>query len=205
MDEPDVRLSRVIAAHAGIGAGLSFAHSLRARGLRRSLLFAACGPLGVVLGWYTVADGTFAIVEGRLPGLVADEDRWGRLLAPGTALVATSLDLVLDCFGLERGLWEWSIDGPYAAEIRGPNGKRGIPLLNFAGWLALISGVVLAYRSLTPGDAGRPGSVRTAALLPLSYYLPAAAWAIRRRKWKYLLRSALFPVALAAALYRGDG
>src|ERR671912_1766539 len=57
-------------------------------------------------------------------------------------------DLLEDPFGLELGLWEWSEDGPYASEVKGPNGKRGVPLLNFAGWFALTTGVTLAYKRL---------------------------------------------------------
>jgi len=45
----------------------------------------------------------------------------------------TSLDLLLDSAGLDLELWQWSGDGSYAAEVEGPNGKRGVPLLNFAG------------------------------------------------------------------------
>jgi hypothetical protein len=41
---------------------------------------------------------------------------------------------------------------------------------------------------------------RTAALLLLPYYLPAAVWALKRRKPKYLLYSALFSVAAWATL-----
>jgi hypothetical protein len=93
-------------------------------------------------------------------------------------------DLLEDPFGLELGLWGWSEDGPYASEVKGPNGKRGVPLLNFAGWFALTTGVTLAYQRLQitanvaeapdPEDRGGPGAERAAALLLLSYYLPAA-------------------------------
>jgi uncharacterized membrane protein len=54
----------------------------------------------------------------------------------------------VDPFRLELGLWEWSEDGPYASELKEPNDKRGVPLLNFAGWLALTTGVTLAYQHL---------------------------------------------------------
>jgi hypothetical protein len=60
--------------------------------------------------------------------------------------------------------------------------RRG--LLNFAGWLALTSHVTLAYQRLEtdanaadafgPGDTGDLEAGRAAALLLLSYYLPAA-------------------------------
>jgi hypothetical protein len=131
-------------------------------------------------------------------------------LAPAAALAATSLDLLLDPFGLDLGLWEWSSDGPYASEVKGPNGKRGVPLLNFVGWIALTTSVTLAYQRLEsrqnaadtydPGNTGGPGSQRAAALLLLSYYLPAAAWALMQGKRKYLLYSAPFATTLWAAL-----
>jgi hypothetical protein len=132
-----------------------------------------------------------------------------RALAPVEALAATNLDLLLDPAGLDLDLWQWS-GGPYAAEVEGPNGKRGVRLLNFAGWISLIAGVTLAYRGLGPGTdparsvrpglAGGPRSGRGAALLLLSYYLPAAAWATKRCRFRYLLYSAPFAAALWAAL-----
>jgi hypothetical protein len=39
----------------------------------------------------------------------------------------------------------------------------------------------------------------------LSYYLPAAAWAMRRRRRKYLIYSAPFLAALLAALRDPSG
>jgi hypothetical protein len=132
-----------------------------------------------------------------------------RALAPVEALAATSLDLLLDPAGLDLDLWQWS-GGPYAAEVEGPNGKRGVRLLNFAGWISLIAGVTLAYRGLGPGTdpahSVRPGlagglrSGRGAALLLLSYYLPAGAWATKRCRLRSLLYSAPFAAAVWAAL-----
>jgi hypothetical protein len=117
---------------------------------------------------------------------------------------------VLDPFGLELGLWEWSEDGPYASEVKGPNGKRGVPLLNFAGWLVLTTGVTLAYQRLQTGgyaddapdpeDSGGPGAERAAALLLLSYYLPAEVWALKQGRRKYMILSVPFATTLCAAL-----
>jgi hypothetical protein len=94
--------------------------------------------------------------------------------------------------------------------VEGPNGKRGIPLLNFAGWITLSTGVTLAYQHLrTRGDAteaaeseigGVPGAEQSAALLSLSYYLPAAVWALKRDRHEYILYSAPFATTLCAAL-----
>jgi hypothetical protein len=126
------------------------------------------------------------------------------------ALAATNFDLLLDPFGLDLGLWEWGGDGSYATEVKGPNDKRGVPLLNFVGWIALVISVTLAYQRLEagrdaadapgPGDAGAPRAGREAALLLLSYFLPAAAWAMKRGRGKYMLYSAPFTATLWAAL-----
>ena len=235
----DSRLSRLVTAHSVVAAGLSLGHSLRTRGLRRTLLFAALGnaipilgellainglkvlrhharpqaggvPLAIALGWYNVGYGTLAVMESIMDAADPDDGERTWLLVPATALTATSLDLLLDPCGLDLGLWEWSGDGPYASEVRGPNGKRGVPLLNYAGWLGLISAVTLAYQRLDPGrnaaDAsspratGDPKTGRRAALLLLSYYLPVAAWALKKRRPKYLIYSAPFALALWAAL-----
>jgi uncharacterized membrane protein len=237
--KPDHRLSKVVTAHAIVMAGLSTAHSLRARGLRRTLLFATLGyaipvlgellavnvlrvlrhhtelqlkgvPLAVALGWYNVAYGTLVVVESILNRADPNKEQRSWTLSLGTALVATSLDLLVDPFGLDLGLWEWSGDGAYATEIEGPNGKHGVPLLNLGGWLGLITSVTLAYQRLNPDDeiarplqsgaAGSPKVGRTAALLLLPYYLPAVVWTLKRRKPKYLLFSAPFSVASWAAL-----
>lgn len=53
---------------------------------------------------------------------------------------------------------------------------------------------------LPPGTAGSPEAGRTAALLLLPYYLPTVAWALKRRRPKYLLCSVAFSAALWAAL-----
>lgn len=226
-------LSGALTAHALLGSGLSIAHSLRARGARRTLLFAGLGlglpvlaeyaavntlkllrhrlqpqrggvPVAIALGWYNVGYCTFAMTESVLEG----RGRPDVALSAASAAAATSLDLLVDPCGLDVGLWEWAGDGRYAPEISGPNGKRGVPLVNFAGWLALISTVALAYGRLgggaaegqRPGTAGSPEAGRDAALLLLPYYLPAAAWAVARRRPRFLLNSAPFAAVLFAAL-----
>jgi uncharacterized membrane protein len=220
----DPRLSAALTAHASAVASLSAAHSLRARGPRRTLLFAALGgsipflgellaihvlkalrhhvrprpagvPLAVALGWYNVGYNAYSVAEH----LLARAGTGGRTVTPAAALAATNLDLLLDPCGLDLGLWEWSRGGPYAAEVDGPNGASGIPAYNFAGWIGLVSAAALAYRWFAPDDPSPPGG-RTPALLLLSYYLPAAAWATRRRRRKHLIYSAPIAAALLAAL-----
>ena len=225
------RLSKIVTAHALFATGLSVAHSLRARGLRRTLLFALPGlgipifgeylaihvlkllrhrtdpkpgglPVAIALGWYNVGYGTFAMMESILSRTGSDGGKRSRALSPATALAATSLDLLVDPFGLDLGLWEWTGDGRYASAVGGFDGKYGVPLLNFAGCLGITASVALAYKYLNrdadasggsrPGAAGSPEAGRDAALLLLPYYLPAAAWALKRRRRRYLLHSAPF-------------
>ena len=239
MGRLDPRLSKGIMAQAVVGASLSLAHSLWARGFRRTLRFSILGyaipvageysavnvvkvlrhhiepqakgvPLAVALGWYNVGYGTFAMMESILNGT-----RFGKAERSGplwleTTLVATSLDLLVDPFGLDLGLWEWNSGGPYATAIEGPNGRHGVPLLNFAGWLSIIASVMLAYQGSNldgeaadcarSGGAGSRKAGRIAALLLLPYYLPAVAWALKRGRRRYLLYSAPFSAALCAAL-----
>ena len=175
----DTRLSKALTVHAVVVASLNIAHSLRARGLRRTLLLTALGnaipvlgeqlavnvltvlrhhtrpqvkgvPLAIALGWYNVGYGAFTVMESILNRVVQPEREQSSALAPATALIATSLDLLLDPAGLDLGLWAWSGDGRYATDVEGPNGKRGVPLLNFAGWIGVITSVTLAYRILAP-------------------------------------------------------
>jgi uncharacterized membrane protein len=175
VSELDPRVTKVVSAHSLIVAALNVIHSMRTWGVRGTLLFAALGnaipilgellavrllkilrhharpqvsgvPLAIVLGWYNVGYGTLAVVKGSI-NYAADphQGKESLAIARAVALAATTFDLLLDPFGLDLGLWEWSGGGPYASEVKGPNGKRGIPLLNFVGWLALTSGVTLAY------------------------------------------------------------
>lgn len=228
--------TRWILVQAVIIAALATTHSLYVRGVRRTLLFAGFSlslavigevivihvlqmlrhhtrpqikglPLGAVLGWYNIGYASFALVEGLIGSRAATMRGW--LLPLAAAATATSLDLALDCMGLDQGLWEWSRNGVYAPEIKGPNGKSGIPVINFLGWIALTSSVVLLY--LRASDALiRPPLKRTklnpelgrrgAALLLLPYYGEALVWALRRRKFRYVLYSILVPILLIVAL-----
>lgn len=216
------------------GTALSLLHSVRTRGLQRTAIFAGLGlglpmaaeligvngsralrhhtrpqllgvPVPVVLAWYNVTYPTFVVVEqiARELGLPVSQDRWA--LPLGTAAVATSLDLLLDCYGLDQGLWEWTEDGSYARDITGPNGKQGIPIANFVGWIVLTSAVTGSYVALTtPGNEAEvvnsSASGHTAALLLLPYYALGLAWAMIRRKPRYLLPSALVPIAIGVVL-----
>ena len=226
MCDADPRLSKLVLAHAALGAALNLADAVRSGRPRRAAgLFAlstglpaagevlATGPLrllrhrtrprvasvpvAILLGWYCAINGSLTVAEGALGALPLDEDARERLLPLGAALVGTSLDLILDPAGLDAGLWEWSGDGAYASGVVGANGRAGVPLVNYAGWLLLVAGAVSVYGRLF-GE--RPASGRLPALLLLPYYLAAVAWAVRRRGYRYLLYSALFPVAFVLSL-----
>src|ERR671912_1376124 len=142
MSGPDPRLSKAVTAHSSIVGALNVIHSLRTQGLRRTLLFAALGngipmlgellaihvlkvlrhhvrpqvkgvPLAIVLGWYNVGYGTLAVVKGTI-NYAADphQGKESLAIARAVALAATTFDLLLDPFGLDLGLWEWSGGGP---------------------------------------------------------------------------------------------
>lgn len=209
-------------------AGLALRHSLAARGARRTARFAALAlglpslaewyavnidrglrhhtrprlagvPLGAALGWWAIGSATHGLVEAALAGAGVG-DRARRWLAPpGTALVATGLDLALDPFGLALGLWEWRDGGPYAREIAGPNGRRGIPVENYVAWLAIVGGVAALDAALAgPTPPPDPAAARAAAPVALAYALPPALWALARRRPGYL--PGLTPLALTIAL-----
>jgi uncharacterized membrane protein len=149
VSELDPRLSKALTAHSSIVAALNVGHSLRTRGLRRTLLYAALGngipilgeflavhvlrmlhhhvqpqirgvPLAIALGWYNVGYGTLEMMNSTINNSADPQGRKSLAVAPATALAATNLDLLLDPIGLELGLWEWSDDGPYAPSSRGP-------------------------------------------------------------------------------------
>ncbi len=87
-----------------------------------------------------------------------------------------SLDLILDPAGLDIGLWGWNADGAYSAEIEGPNGRGGVPLVNYLGWIPLVGGVIYVY-GLARGHEDEEGELLPAALL-LPLYLTGVGWAL---------------------------
>ena len=230
MRDADPWHSKMLLALAALGAGLNRADSARTAGPRRAAgLFAlgaglpavgevlATGPLNllrhrtrprvagvpvaVLLGWYCAIRGSSAVAGRGLARLPLGETARRAALPPVAALVGTSLDLVLDPAGLDAGLWEWKGDGAYASGVTGANGRRGVPLVNYLGWLALVSGAALAHGRAFGDDAGEGRKAgRLPGLLLLPPYLAATAWAVRGRRFRYLIYSAPFPMALLASL-----
>jgi uncharacterized membrane protein len=226
LDDVGPRLSKVILVCAALNAVLHLVASIRTSGLRRSATFFALGtglpaagellatgplkllrhrvryrvagvPLAILLGWYAVIHGSYATAR-----LVTERTRLAedtkRVTVPAlAAMVGVGLDLILDPAGLDIGLWEWNVDGAYGGEVVGPNGQRGVPLVNYLGWISLVGGVTYLYGREDGAETRLP------ALLLLPYYLAAVGWALKRRKFGYLLLSAPFPVALYAAIEKG--
>lgn len=224
----DRKTSNIILAHAALSAGLHLAASARTRGVRCAAVFFALGaglpavgealatgplgllrhrtrpriagaPIGVLLGWYGVIHGSFTVAERVLARLPLSRATRRRALPAGAALVGTGLDLILDPFGLDAGLWEWNADGAYASGLRGANGHWGVPLINYLGWLTLVAGVVFAYGKLCT-DEEPANTNRLPQLLLLPYYAAPLAWSAKKRKLRYALYSLPFAVALYTAL-----
>lgn len=227
LSDASPRLSKLILTGAALGAGLNLASSVRTRGVRRTAFLFVVGaglpaagellatgplkllrhrlryriagvPLAILLGWYCVVCGSSVVARRFTKRLRPDEGAHAGTLAIVAALLGTSLDLVLDPAGLDAGLWEWNAEGAYAAEIQGANRHNGVPLVNYLGWVALVGGAVYAYAR--PGGRGDEADEPLPALLMLPLYLAAACWAVRRRKFRYLLYSAPFPAALYTVL-----
>lgn len=183
MRDADPKHSKIFLALAALGAALNLADSARTSGPRSTaVLFAlgvglpaagevlATGPLNllrhrtrprvagvavaILLGWYCAIRGSYAVAGRALARLPLSETTQRAALPPFAALVGTSLDLVLDPAGLDAGLWEWKDDGAYAPDVTGANGRRGVPPVNYLGWLALVSGAVLAHGRTFGDDAG---------------------------------------------------
>jgi len=224
LDDVGPRFSKLILFCAALNAGLHLAASIRTRGLRRSALFFVLGtglpavgellatgplkllrhrvryriagvPLAILLGWYAVIHGSFVIARRVSERLRRGEDVENTVPALA-ALIGVGLDLILDPAGLDVGLWEWNVDGAYAEEVVGPNGHRGVPLVNYLGWISLVGSVTYVYGPGCEDEAEH----HLPALLLLPYYLAAVGWALKRRKFGYLLLSAPFPIALYVAL-----
>jgi hypothetical protein len=82
-------------------------------------------PLAVAAVWAAVIVAATAIVARR--GIAP---AWPRALA--AALVATSLDVLIEPVAVQEGLWRWTPPGAWL----------GVPLGNFVGWAVIVTGWV---------------------------------------------------------------
>ncbi|QXJ22248.1 carotenoid biosynthesis protein [Actinomadura graeca] len=113
-------------------------------------------PVVVALAWGGMGLAAHAVASAIVPagGLA----RW----AAGAAAL-TAWDLFLDPQMLRLGLWTWADGGPY----------RGVPLTNFAGWLA-VSLLVMAVVDAWTGTGTRPGAAAASRGLVVLYTVMAA-------------------------------
>jgi uncharacterized membrane protein len=153
---------------------LSFVHARRAVGARRAagelLALAAYGyaleavaiglfgshtygaawlaapggvPIAVALVWSALITSAMAVAarSGR-PGAGAR--------AAAAALVAVSLDLLLEPVAVRSGFWRWTPPGPWL----------GVPIGNFVGWAVIVAGYALGAERF----AGERAPAREAAI-----------------------------------------
>jgi uncharacterized membrane protein len=239
MSPIDQRTSRSTTLSVLVTFALTIMTSIKARGLQRTLVFVALGvilpvlgeyvainkrhilrhhlqpqakgvPFAIALSWYIIGYNVFTMVESLAVQLSIPAQRRRMLLPLGTAVTATSFDLLTDVALLEQGYWEWSTNGAYASNVVGPNGKHGIPVENYTGWLLLTSVVTALYLLVSkesqkthqhPGAAGSVAAGRNAALLLLPTYLSALQWEVRQRRMRYICYALLFPIVLVLALW----
>jgi len=206
--------------------GLAFLHARQALGARRAafelLALAAYGyalevvaihlfashsygrawvlaPLGVPLAVAMV----WAAIIGSAMALAA-RSGWratgGR--AAVAALIAMSLDLLMEPVAVRVGLWRWTPPGPWL----------GVPIGNFVGWAVIVAGYAAgAERFARDGPARREAAIRL--LLAVASILALAAvglsWRMLRVEWLFAgwrgwaAWAAILLAALAAGRRRG--
>jgi uncharacterized membrane protein len=149
-------------------------------------------PLAVPMSWFMVIYPSYALANMLVDGHVVSKlhPGPGRTvgLAALSALAMTAWDMALDPQMVMAGHWVWHVEGAYF----------GIPVQNFAGWLATTLTVYLAYRALEARWPPRPWGAASPAFerLPLVVYaLLASGYVVG---YALLGRPALALVALFA-------
>jgi len=120
-------------------------------------------PVLIPLSWFMVIYLAFALA-GRLADGSDRTASFGRAMLNCFvgAIVATAWDVVVDPQMARTGLWVWEQPGEFF----------GVPVRNFAGWMATSFVVLLVYRAVTRNWPPRPWgeSSRLFAALPLIAY-----------------------------------
>ncbi|NOX62254.1 MAG: carotenoid biosynthesis protein [Chloroflexi bacterium] len=127
-------------------------------------------PLLVPLGWFMMMYPSYVIANLLVTGRFYDESRglarlvWLSFIG---AMVMTAWDLAMDPIFTRLGMWVWEEPGPYF----------GVPIQNFAGWIATTFTVYLLFRLWLRGAGARPrGAVtRVIAAMPLAAYASQGA------------------------------
>jgi uncharacterized membrane protein len=101
-------------------------------------------PLAVALVWAALISSAMALAARS--GWRAVEAR-----AAAAALVALSLDLLMEPVAVRSGLWRWTPPGPWL----------GVPIGNFVGWAVIVAGYAFgACRFAGAGPPAREAAIR---------------------------------------------
>jgi len=194
---------------------LSFLHARRAVGARRAagelLALAAYGyaleAVAIQLfGSHTYGTG-WHVAPGGVPVAVALV--WSALIssamalaarsgwqgagarAVAAALIATTLDVLMEPVAVRSGLWRWTPAGPWL----------GVPIGNFVGWAVIVAGYTLgAERFAGEGPPAREAAIRLVVAAGSILALVAVGLAWRMLGLERLFTGARGWVAWAAVL-----
>ncbi len=149
--------------HAGVATGLIYGGYHYSEMLGPKLGHV---PLLVPIGWFMMMYPSYIIANLIVSGRFYAQNRnlwriiWLSFLG---AMVMTAWDLVMDPVFSGMGMWVWESGGAYF----------GVPIHNFAGWLATTFIVFLAYRLWER----RVGVQPLGAMTPLIAAMPLIAYA----------------------------
>ncbi|MBP7735082.1 MAG: carotenoid biosynthesis protein [Spirochaetes bacterium] len=123
-------------------------------------------PVATMFGWSMVFYPCVFLLDGLRKGIPAIGSRsfpWQGLLV---ALIAVSLDALIDPFATDFGLWTWNGDYNRGNSLY----WFGVPLVNFVSWFTAVFSFGVAYYFFELKKAGWDQIKRTAAMacsLPL--------------------------------------
>lgn len=103
-------------------------------------------PLLIPVAWFMMSYPSFVLAEtlaGAGPDGSAKRAAWMALLS---AMIMTAWDLGMDPAMVAAGHWVWEVEGAYF----------GIPVHNYAGWLATTFCIYLLYRLIAARHRPRP-------------------------------------------------
>ena len=140
-------------------------------------------PLAVAVVWAAVIASAMALAA-RLRGPSA----WAR--AGTAALVAMTLDLLMEPVAVRIGLWRWTPAGPW----------MGVPIGNFVGWAVIVAGYALGAERFGEGHAVRETARRVAVAVGSVLALVAVGLAWRTLRVEQLFAEGRGWLAWAAIL-----
>ena len=97
-------------------------------------------PYLIPVAWFMMIHPSQVVAERLLEDRLGDGWRRAVALAALASIVMTSWDLLMDPMMVRMGAWVWDEAGSYF----------GVPLHNYAGWLATTFTVFAAYRWIEP-------------------------------------------------------